>query len=71
MRLWSALLAVALLAALPVALAWGAPPANDNFGSATVVNPAGERIVGTLAEASFETGEPATTTGDSRTVWYA
>ncbi|MDX6679588.1 MAG: hypothetical protein QOE31_3640 [Solirubrobacteraceae bacterium] len=62
-------LVVALLMSLP-AVAQAAPPDNDDFAAAQTVH-VGDRVTGTTAEATLETGEPATSSLlITRTVWY-
>src|SRR5687768_15444957 len=58
------------LAALPVATAQAAPPANDAFADAQVVR-VGDRVTGTTAQATAQAGEPAPSEPyNTRSVWY-
>src|SRR5918912_3727881 len=62
--------AVAVLAVVSGAtaqIAQAAPPANDNFGAATVISTAPTTVVGTNAEATRQTNEP---TNGEQTVWW-
>ena len=62
-------LALAALAALP-ALAQAAAPHNDAFADAQTVR-IGDRVAGSLVDATSQTGEPATSSPSiDRTVWY-
>lgn len=73
---WGRVGLIAVLAALAAfpGTALAAPPANDNFANAIAILVPGEGVTGTLAEATGETGEPATlggtTTQVPNTVWY-
>jgi hypothetical protein len=59
---------LAALAALPAA-AQAAPPANDDFADARVVN-VGDRLTGTTLDATAQAGEPAPDPAHTRSVWY-
>jgi hypothetical protein len=60
---------LAALAALPAA-AQAAPPANDDFAAARVVN-VGDRLTGTTLDATAQAGEPASDPSYyTRSVWY-
>jgi len=61
-------LLLAALAALPAA-AQAAPPANDDFADAQVVN-VGDRLTGTTLDATAQAGEPAPEPAHTQSVWY-
>jgi hypothetical protein len=64
-----ALAALAALAALPAA-AQAAAPHNDAFADAQIVR-VGDRLAGSIAEATTQAGEPATSSSlIENTVWY-
>jgi hypothetical protein len=68
-----AIVALALGALLVPATASAAPPANDDFANATVIDPSSLPFsdTQTIDEATSEAGEPASCTGTvSQTVWY-
>ncbi len=62
-------LTLTALVGLP-AVAQGAAPANDDLAGAQVVR-VGDRVTGTIVDATLETGEPATSSpAIANTVWY-
>ena len=68
-RVGAGLLLMLLLCA-PAAVAQAAPPANDNFANAVIVQLPGQ-VTGTIDDATLEAGEPDPSDGDGATsVWY-
>ena len=60
---------LALLATMPVAAAQAAPPDNDDFANAQLVQ-VGDRVTGTTDDATLQSGEPAAGASYTRSVWY-
>jgi hypothetical protein len=66
-----AVAALVLGALLAPATASAAPPANDDFANATVVASLPFSNVVDVSEATTESGEPLSWSGQSRTIWYS
>src|SRR5206468_10555714 len=67
---------LAMVAALPVILAYAAPPANDNFANATIVsslpyNPLTQSVLESTVETAGGEPMPSCSVPVQSTVWYA